>query len=138
MTLTATATLPRIVRFVGTTDGGPSDGRGSAVCPHCGASGRYVHFFQCEDGSRRGAMSGCIKLFPVHPIAKLDLDLKERERELQKSYGPGAKLNSWDQRIRKAIDAFYADEVDEWTTLAVIRSENVAKANYRRTKRGRW
>lgn len=127
-------TLPRITRFLGTSDGGPSDGRGSATCPHCGASGRYVHSFECEDGSRRAAMSGCIKLFPVHPIAEVDMALQARARKLRDQYGPTAKLNSWDERIKSAVDAYYTGQMDERTALAIIRAETIAKANYRRAR----
>ena len=131
----ATLSLPRIVRFLGTSDGGPSDGKGSAECPHCGASGRYVHRFQCEDGTTRGAMSGCIKLFPVHPIASADMALNERERDLQKRFGPTASLNTWDKRIRVAIDAFYAGEMNERTALDQIQWAQQAKSTYRRSRR---
>ncbi len=54
-------TLPAIVRMIGVDDcpGG--------TCPHCGATGRWIYNFECEDGSVRGAMAGCLKLFPQAP-----------------------------------------------------------------------
>lgn len=131
------APLPRITRFLGTSDGGPSDGKGSAICPHCGASGRYVHYFECEDGTKRGAMSGCIKLFPVSPIAQADLALNEKHRDLQKRFGKGATLNTWDKRIREAIDAFYAGTMGERTALDNIQWARQAAATYRQSRRRR-
>lgn len=128
----AVATLPRITRFLGTSDGGPSDGKGSAICPHCGSTGRYVHYFEVEGGERRGAMSGCIKLFPVSPIAEADMALSERHRDLVKRFGKDAKLNPWDTRIREAIDAFYSGTMSERTTLDHIQWARQAAATYRR------
>lgn len=61
------AALPKIVRFLGIDDHGPG---GSASCPHCGATGRYVIRFQVEDGRQLGAMRGCIKLFPLTELAR--------------------------------------------------------------------
>jgi hypothetical protein len=127
------ATLPRITRFLGTSDAGGPD----AVCPHCGAKGRYVHSFECEDGSRRGAMSGCIQLFPVHPIAQADLVLSGRERELRQRFGPTAKLNTWDARIREAIEAVYAGTLDERSALVHIKCAEQAKRAWRRSRFGR-
>jgi hypothetical protein len=57
----STQTLPAIVAILDKRDSGEY---GNAVCPHCGALGRYVYTFVCEDGRRHGAMSGCIQLFP--------------------------------------------------------------------------
>ena len=130
MASTTLAALPRIIRFLGTSDAGGPD----AVCPHCGATGRYVHSFQCDDGSTRGAMSGCIQLFPVHPIAQADMALKKRETDLRQRFGPSASPNSWDQRIREAIDSFYAGTVDERTATHTINWASQAKANYRRAR----
>jgi hypothetical protein len=131
--MAAIASLPRIVRFLGTSDAGGPD----AVCPHCGATGRYVHSFECEDGSTRGAMSGCIQLFPVHPIASAALRLSDRERDLRERFGRTAKLNSWDQQIREAIDAFYAGTMDERAAMYQIQCAEQAKRNYRRSRWGR-
>jgi hypothetical protein len=58
-------TLPAVLAIVGVDDGGPcSDGQATNACPHCGADGRYVIQFMCEDGQVRGAMRGCFQLFP--------------------------------------------------------------------------
>jgi hypothetical protein len=104
------ATLPRITRFLGTSDAGGPD----AVCPHCGAKGRYVH-----------------------PIAQADLVLSGRERELRQRFGPTAKLNTWDARIREAIEAFYAGTLDERSALVHIKCAEQAKRAWRRSRFGR-
>lgn len=76
---TPTQTLPEIVAITGMRDFGPSDGEGS--CPHCGCRGRYVWYFICADGSQRGAMRGCIQLFPGSNscYAKLIQEAYERQ-----------------------------------------------------------
>lgn len=57
------ANLPSILAVLNVIDGGPCDGQMTATCPHCGAEGRYIIEFLCDDGSRRGAMKGCFQLF---------------------------------------------------------------------------
>lgn len=132
--ITATTTLPKITRFLGTTDHGPCEGEPSAICPHCGSGGRYIHAFECEDGTTRGAMSGCVQLFPVSPIAKEDMRLNERLTDLKKRFGSTASLNSWDSRIRTTIDAFYAGQLTEMQAMQRIQIENRAKQAYRQKK----
>lgn len=139
--ITATSTLPRIVEFLGIADHGPcDDGEPSAYCPHCGSGGRYIHQFRCEDGTTRGAMSGCVQLFPISPIAKLQAELCEREADLQKRFGKDAKLNSWDQKAREAITAFYAGTLTEAQALQAVQFQMRAKASFRQQKYGkrRW
>lgn len=133
----AKADLPRIIRFDGMHDGGPCDDGPTATCPHCGADGRYVFWFDCEDGTHRGAMSGCIKLFPVSPVAEVDRKLIEKLHDLQKRYGKETTLNSWQRKIREAIDAFYAGDADEAQTLRTIQQQNAAMQAYRANKHGK-
>jgi hypothetical protein len=96
-----------------------------------------VHTFECEDGTTRGAMSGCIKLFPVHPIAAADMALRERERDLRKRFGRDARLNTWDGTMREAIDRFYRGEVTAEDTQRTIEWQTREKANYRFSRRRR-
>lgn len=96
-----------------------------------------MHSFQCDDGSTRGAMSGCIQLFPIHPIAQADMALKGREKELHQRFGPSASLNSWDKQAREAIDSFYAGTMDERTALYRVQCAEQSKRNYRRARFGR-
>lgn len=105
--------LPRIVRFFETAD---CEG---ASCPHCGATGRYIHRFQVEDGRHLGAMSGCVQLFPVSPVAHEDLKLRKKETDHAKK---GWKMASWDIDRREAIDAFYAGALDEQSAMSRLRA----------------
>lgn len=82
-------------------------------------------------------MSGCVKLFPIHPIAQIDLALNEKERDLTKRFGRGAKLNTWDQRVRQAVDAFYAGALGERSALDQIEWARRAAAAYRQSRRRR-
>lgn len=75
---TMTEKLPRIIRFEGCTDSGEF---GNTTCPHCGAQGRYVYHFVVEGDVRRGAMAGCIKLYPVSPVARVHQTLLEKIRQ---------------------------------------------------------
>ena len=131
--------LPMIVRFTDMYDGGPCDDGATATCPHCGSDGRYIFFFECEDGTERGAMRGCLKLFPVSKIAEIDRKLIEKEAELAKKYGREAHLNSWQTAQREAIDAFYAGSISQEEALRTIDREQRKMVEYRaRKNRGRW
>lgn len=102
----ASAKLPAVVAVLGVKDHGPcEDGEGSARCPHCGAAGRYVITFICEDGSRRGAMRGCFQLFPASnsPVARLVQEAFERQRDAA-SARPARALASWWREMVEAAD----------------------------------
>lgn len=116
--------LPRIVRFEGVHDSGEY---GNASCPHCGADGRYVWTFTVEDGRTLGAMSGCLKLYPVSPLAEEHKRIIERQKQRAKRDG---KLASWDVAKLEAIAAVASGEMDENTGLAIVERENA--------KRTRW
>lgn len=121
--MTEQAPLPRIVRFIGTDDAPDSE------CPHCGATGRYIHRFVVEDGRTLAAMSGCVKLFPssriAHEEARLRKKLDERKRK-------GWKLNWSDSRALEAIEQFYAGAIDERSALrAVDSAKRSNQARYR-------
>jgi hypothetical protein len=128
------AHLPRIVRFDEEIDYGPCDDGATAVCPHCGSDGRYVQYFLCDDGNSYGAMRGCVKLFPVAPIAKRHQKLAQRKTELRRKYGKDATLNSWDARQMDAIERCYAGEIDEAEAFRIINREEAAKAAWRNKK----
>lgn len=91
------STYPKIVAVLACDDHGPCDPEPSAICPHCGAGGRYVFTFLCEDGTRRGAMKGCIQLFPRSVAAV------ECEKALIKART--GKPSRWDDRMLRAIEA---------------------------------
>ena len=89
------ADLPRILVVLGIQDFGPSDfGQSAATCPHCGAHGRYVMNFLCDDGTKRGAMRECFKLFrgAESRVSKLLADAYRRKSGAEAS---GKKLASW-------------------------------------------
>lgn len=123
--------LPRIIRFLGTVDCG-ADGQGA--CPHCGAQGRYIHQFECEDGTVRGAMSGCIKLFRMHPFARVMFKIEAKER---KYASKGWKLSSWDIEERTAIEAFYAGSIPEASVKSVLDNVRDRRKSYVRQRYGR-
>lgn len=112
-------TLPLIVRFLDTDDAPDS------VCPHCGAAGRRVHRFVTSDGQTRGAMSGCVKLFPVSPVAREELRLREKEARY---VAQGWKLNRLDARALASIDAFYSGAGDESSAMAAVHAAKQATA----------
>jgi len=121
------ASLPRIVRFLGTDDAPGS------CCPHCGAEGRYTIRFVLEDGRHGGAMRGCIKLFPVSRVAPEELRLRDKLANYVKRFGPSATLNRRDTEALDAIEAFYAGTRDEWSTLRIVDGAKRANAaRYRR------
>lgn len=141
--MTTITAFPKIVRFTGSYDGGPTDGgRDCVLCPHCGAKGRYIFWFITEDGAERGAMRGamrgCLKLFPVSEIASEHRALLEKQTELRKKYGPDAHLNSWATKMLEAIDAYYANDLSMDEALATVRREKAAQAAYRSRKGGRY
>lgn len=119
--------LPKIVRFFEPTYAPDSQ------CPHCGANGALIHRFQTEDGRALGAMSGCIKLFPVSPVAAIDVELRKKEA---RALTERRAVASWDVEKRTAIDAFYAGSIDERLALNMIAAAT-AQANTWRKRRFR-
>lgn len=119
--------LPRIVRFDGVTEGSEF---GDMTCPHCGALGRVVHHFLCEDGKRRGAMAGCIQLFPVSEIAREHKKITEKIRKLK----PGRNPARWDSKKLDAIERYYQGKLTEGQCLAWIEDENRKRDDWMRSK----
>lgn len=117
----ATSTLPSIVAFIETHDSGEY---GNATCPHCGAEGRYVHTFICDDGTRRGAMSGCINLFRVSKdwATKLCMEAFKRQRDAKDQ---DRRLATWWQEMIEACGKLGEGtiSVEEWRSL-VGQAEN--------------
>jgi hypothetical protein len=111
--LTPTSTLPKIITVLGVKDCGPCDPEPTGVCPHCGADGRYIYSFLCEDGTVRGAMKGCIQLFPRHPLAfKVQGVFKKQVDYAKKKW----KLASWDSAVIEATGDLEARRISlaEW------------------------
>lgn len=127
--MTSPSQLPRITRYLGAARGESM----KEVCAHCGSKGTVVHSFVCEDGTTRQAMSGCIKLFPISVVAAEDMRLREKAREYE---AKGWTLNSFDRRMREAIDAHYAGDMPLDEAARRIKSEK-ARAEAWRANRGR-
>lgn len=132
------AGLPAILAITDVRDGGPCDGGATATCPHCGADGRYVFYFVCVDGSRRGAMSGCLKLFPqsASPTARLVSEAFKREREAAVNH---SKLASWWAEMIEAARALGRGEGSVLDfTARVQQAERSRQAWLNRNGYGRY
>lgn len=116
--------LPRVIEVLEVIDCGPGP---SVSCPHCGADGRYITRFRCDDGTTRGAMSGCFKLFPAHRFCLRVDEIKRREIEAERQ---GRRLASWDQAILDAIRAFASGERSEAEVDRVIKIEDARKKSW--------
>lgn len=110
--------LPKIVRFLGTDD------CPGAECPHCGATGRWIHRFTVADGRNLAAMSGCVKLFPVSQVAAEEARLQKKAKDYA-DLGWG-NLNRNDQEALRAIEEFYAGTRDEQSTLRAVHLAKTA------------
>lgn len=124
--------LPKIIIVLGVTDHGPCDGGASAICPHCGAEGRYVYVFKCADGSTRGAMKGCLAKFPRHAFAIESARILEKEQDYKKR---GWSLPTWDIAIKDAIWAFADGQISESAAIARVRAAQEARQRYRQRRR---
>jgi hypothetical protein len=122
--------LPKIVLVESIDDAGEF---GAANCPHCGAPGRYIVSFLCDDGTRRSAMRGCFKHFRRHRFANVALDAMTKETEYKRK---GWKLPTWDQQKLDAIRAFAAQEISEWEADRRINLAEAAARSYRKRKYG--
>lgn len=107
----STQPLPRVLSVIEVVDYGPSDGAGSASCPHCGASGRYVVRFLCADGLTHAAMRGCFKLFPKADdrVAYVTNEAIKRAAEARPT---GARLASWWRDVLDLVEALREDKID--------------------------
>ena len=123
MTKTQRTQLPSIIQFTGVTDSGEY---GNATCPHCGADGRYVYHFVTTEGAA-GAMAGCIKLFPVSPVAKAHQAVLDKQRA-------GKNLNGWDRKIAEACERLYRGEIDEAAALHLIQIEQISRKQWMASK----
>ena len=90
--------FPKLIAVVGYYE--------SDTCPHCGAQGKHVFQFLCEDGVVRGAMRGCLKLFKPGPDARLVQEAFTRAKT-------GGPLASW---WREMLDAATQVQVDKDAT----------------------
>ncbi len=135
----ATTSLPARIVTLYTTDAGPME-NGGTRCPHCGAEGRYVHYFLCDDGYLHAAMSGCIKLFPHKPttmskMAELALEKEQALRDEQCGHsGTGRKLASWFEITLKALDDLKEGKILLWQADSIIREQYGKRNEWLRQK----
>lgn len=127
--MTTKTDLPKIIAIKGTFDSGEY---GATVCPHCDAKGRYVTTFVCEDGTTRGAMAGCIKLFPISKLAAEQQKILARQKDRE---AKGWKLASWDVKKLEAIEAVIAGSMTEAAALEVVRAENFRRQAWMDSKK---
>ena len=120
------ADLPAIICIERVEDNGPVEDS-SATCPHCGAQGRYIFWFKCDDGTQRGAMKGCLSKFKMHRFAKIASDILYKQRENERK---GWKMASWDVSVMDAIEAFARGEISESDVECEMNKAGRAKAAY--------
>lgn len=112
------STLPRILAFDGVTDAGEY---GATTCPHCDAKGRYIYWFITEAGERKGAMAGCIKLYPTSPLADAHKSVLDKVRS-------DKALNGWDTKILEAIEATAAGTITIDQAEAAVKAQQISRA----------
>jgi hypothetical protein len=115
-----TASLPLIVRFLGTDDCGAG-----ATCPHCGATGRYVIRFQVEDGRQLGAMHGCVKLFPVTELARQHEHFKTKEARYR-AQSPPWKLSARDAETMQMLEEAIEGRVEARQAVTIALAARAA------------
>jgi hypothetical protein len=133
-TMKTTEALPKIIAIVGIEDHGPCDPEPTASCPHCGADGRYIYHFICEDGSHRGAMAGCLKLFPKHQFAEKVQGVFKKSLEARKS---GRRLASWDEDVLKATEMLESGAIQQREWEARLSGAFYRRAAYLKNRYGR-
>jgi hypothetical protein len=125
--------LSPIVRLDGISDAGEF---GAAICPCCGALGRYTYAFTCADGEQYGAMRGCFGKYPKHRFLEESQRIAEKEQDIKNDARRGIKrqLASWDVEIVEAIDAFLAGRLSEQDAENRIREAKRRKADWCRRR----
>ncbi len=126
MTTKTTQTLPRIIAMISKTDAGEF---GATTCPHCGADGRYVWTFLCDDGTTRGAMAGCLQRFPKSRLVDEHKKIIERAAEREQA---GRSLASWDENKLAAINEVIAGTLTEQAALDIVATENLKRSAWLR------
>ncbi len=128
--MSTAAKLPAVLAYIGMTDCGPCDGEMSGTCPHCGAGGRYIFTFLCDDGTKRSAMRGCAQLFPGSGSRSAKL-VQEAFSRKAAAIEAKKKLASWWADILQEVDAFHAAWPASQTEFALF-SQRVQEIDARR------
>lgn len=131
----AVQTYPTIISFDGRTDSGEY---GGDCCGHCSAQGRYQFLYTAMDSEGKivkgRAMAGCIKLFPVSPLAKKQQALMLK---LEEYTSKGWNLNRADTDSLAAIDEVMHCELSIEDALARIRKNDAGMAQWRKNRQAR-
>lgn len=103
-----------------------------AMCPHCGAEGKYVYYW-IENGQKRGAMAGC--------FAKImrGIDLGEVNNEIIKARAKEAKkeqLSGWDKTILRMDSFIQEGKYDKSWCESKIKDVILDKSNFMKKKYG--
>jgi hypothetical protein len=123
------ANLPEVIEILALEDAGEG---GAASCPHCGAIGRYIVWFQASDGELHGAMRGCFKHFPKSKYLARMTELMDKERQFKAK--KGWKLASWDQDVMDGIRRYAHQEISQEVLDTIIYNADRAKGAYMRRK----
>lgn len=100
-------------------------------CPHCGAKGHVIYWYETADHQTGGAMGGCIKKFKMHRFASELFRIAQKEDEYRdRSWG----LPSWDKEIKAAIYDFRAGLATEAHVDWVIKVQRQKATDYRRKR----
>ena len=126
------ANMPRITFLKSMKDYGEY---GAAECPHCGAKGRYVYEFICDDGSNRGAMRICFSRWPQHYFVREQLRIEEKSSRFE-AQGWG-RLSEWDTAPLEAIQKFARGEITEAEAEKIVDAASQKRAAYAKSKYGR-
>lgn len=128
-----TSTLPKILAVLDREDHGSCEDGASAICPHCGAEGRYIFRFVCADGKIHGAMSGCIQLFPKHRLTDKVMAVFEKRDRYEKAKWV---LPSWDQAVVGACYDLGAGKIDLPAWESIVRNAFAKRDAYHLNKHG--
>jgi hypothetical protein len=116
--------LPEVVEILSLDDAGEG---GAATCPHCGAIGRYIYWFQASDGEMHGAMKGCFKHFPKSKYLARMTELMDKERQFK---AKGWKLARWDSDVLAAIRDYAQGQIMQEKLDNIISNADRAKKTY--------
>lgn len=124
--MSATEIRPSVIAVIECKDNGPCDGGATAVCPHCGAEGRYVYTALMSDGTHKRMMKGCLDSF--------SRDVCARQCELAVEKKSKRRTSKWDERVINALDGFVCGTVSIETLRSTCKAVAFEKQMYIRNK----
>lgn len=130
--MTTTTARLSILAVLSMDDHGPCDPEPSAICPHCGAPGRYVFHCLMSDGSHKSMMKGCLGTF------QKDVCAIQCERALANKRafinGKSKWVSRWDEQVVNALDGLAIGTVTLETLRATCRSVAQQKKSWMKSK----